>query len=1189
MSEDSISESNVPRSSGIIPPMPTLRREATPPAKNLQAPIDVPPIPMLRRDAWLPNKSSQTPILLRASVPPVKPQCDMDIEAGPTVESIPAANVAPRKPEEPEALELLLTPSNATNGKFLLTPEDLTNPIAGSKKPVVFDWQAKQARFEPFGGRDAIFSAIRADVVAGLKSEDEADMQARREFFSTNERTFKPAATYWELIWAGLHDTTLLILIAAAAVSIPLGVVFEGQNGWIEGAAILFAVVIVLNVAAINDIQKEKQFQDLNAKNSQRMVKVLRSGQINEIMVDYILVGDIVKLEAGDMVPADGLFLSGTNVKMDESSLTGETDMVTKSVESPFLISGSIMISGESMMVVIGVGPNSLQGILSKDMEQEEEKTPLQVKLEELANQIGLLGLAIAVVVFVAMFITHMVVWSKGLGTVDNSGNRIWSGENYSQILSYFIIAITVLVVAIPEGLPLAVTISLAYSMKQMQKDALLVRHLEACETMGGATAICTDKTGTLTQNKMTVVQMWIYDCEEKGFFLNSFGNGSTEGLDELYRKLKSLPEEFTNLLYENCCMNTTADMVYDQATKEHKISGSKTDGALLNLAQSSGADYRNIRQTAKIEIRYPFESARKRSSVLVRMKSNSGSEIFRLYVKGAAEMILRLSTHIIDSAGKVKELDGDFAIDSEGNISGSGKKFDIAKNFINVMAADALRTIALAYRDYDQTARDRTSETIQFLDSENKGTGDCPALETGLILLGIAGVQDPIRPEVPLAVKQCQEAGITVRMITGDNITTAIAIAKQCNIYTPNTQELAVEGPDFREQMACREDYFQRYGPRITVMARSSPQDKHLMVSNLMDNGQIVAVTGDGTNDGPALKKANVGFAMGIAGTDVAKNACDIVITDDNFASIVQAVSWGRNTYDSIRKFLQFQLTVNLEALLISVIGAVVLSDTPLKATQMLWVNLIMDAFAALALATEKPTPELLQRRPQGKNDSLISSHMQRNILGQFFYQAIVLITIIFCGEVLFEIPSGRGLPQSTATVHYTIIFHVFVMMQVFNEISARKLEDELNILKGLSTNATFLAIIAITIVVQYLVVQYGGPAVIVTGLTAAQHGMCIIFGLGGIAVTFLMKLVPATLFPPITNGKNDLTNQQKLIWSALTRRKSNPFSSSYNSSENGNQMKNAALLEAIDENIRTRKHISAVGRGPSLLEQEL
>ena len=982
--------------------------------------------------------------------------------------------------------------------------------------------------------------------------------------------------SYLGLIWEGLHDFTLQILIAASIVSIALGLGFEGSDGWHEGVAILVAVVIVLNVGAYNDMQKDKEFRKLEEANARRNVLVTRGGVAKEVLVDDIKVGDIVRMADGDMAPADGLLLSGKDVVMSEAALTGESDDMKKSAQSdPFIISGTTQTSGEMSMVVVGVGLNSVQGRLmqailqggadearpseaaggaeeSKGEEEgsesgkakgpqlkdprERSKTPLEEKLEVLAQQISFLGLGVGILVFCVMFIVHMVEWSNGEGTVNDAGEREWSSSNYSTILGYFIIAITILVVAIPEGLPLAVTISLAYSVGRMQEENILVRTLAACETMGNATAICTDKTGTLTQNRMRVMNMWNPRSDGAHNFHMPFDNtGTLEEVAAFHDATKqSLSARALELAVANAALNSNADIVPDEdadgnAIMENgkpktKVSGSKTEGALLYWAQEMRhegiiKELRDARDAQGLELhKFPFSSKRKRASVVLK----DGDKCV-LHVKGAPEMLLRLCTHYLDEAGVRRELDGHFEMSSSGEVEGAGAKADICRSVINALSDQALRTIAIAYRELDEAALSRARETVEYAPEELKGFGPCPALEDELTLYGIFGIMDPVRPEVPEAVRTCQRAGVTVRMVTGDNINTARAIGRICNIFREEEGGSSVEGPDFtvrikRNSPFYEPGYFDAHAPKLQVMARSSPHDKLELVRGLMERGDVVAVTGDGSNDAPALKKSNVGFAMGIAGTEVAKQAADIVLLDDNFKSIVAAVKWGRNVYDSIRKFLQFQLTVNLVALVVAFIGAVSLKESPLTATQLLWVNLIMDSFASLALATEPPTPELLMRKPYAKTASLINKFMLRSILGQFLYQCGVLGTILFAGEDIFEIPNGRGRGHGASpTHHYTLVFHTFVMLQVFNEISSRKVNGEWNILDGIMRNWLFHVIIWGTLVVQYVLVETAGDFMSVKPLTFAEHGAAILFGIGGIGVTFLLHLVPADLMPSL------------------------------------------------------------------------
>jgi Ca2+-transporting ATPase len=620
--------------------------------------------------------------------------------------------------------------------KFRFTPTELSAKVAGSDAPVVFDYEQKDANLDLWGGIEGIAQGLGTNATVGLSEEDSQDLQERKEHFGSNEYRTTPPVTYCELIFEGMSDVTLIILMVAAAVSIGLGMYTDGvKNGWHEGAAILFAVAIVLNVTAINDLQKDKQFRELEKKNAQSLIKVLRDGKPKELMVDFIQVGDIILLNAGDMAPADCLYMTGTNTEMDESSMTGEPDMVKKNAKHPFIISGTTMSSGFATVLVIGVGPNCVQGRMREALNTETEATPLQLKLEKLATQISKLGTTIAAVCFISMFITHMVYYNEGLGTVDSAGKKKWTSANYQDLLNYFIVAVTVLVVAIPEGLPLAVAISLAYSMKKMQNDNILVRHLEACETMGGATTICTDKTGTLTQNKMTVMQAWVetgMDADQKAHFLSVFKEGHEQEYIDFITNVKTLPKVKQDILKKNSALNANADLVIDSNGMQ-KVSGSKTEGALLFFCEKLGGSVHEYRKSAKIVQSFPFTSERKRSSVLTWTSPqheefppndhpSPNKKTLRLYVKGASEMVLRLCTHMLDGSGDKVPLTGDFDMKSSGEVTGEGKKAFIAAHIINTMANEALRTIVLAYRDFEVDGNlDEESKDENFVDWINK------------------------------------------------------------------------------------------------------------------------------------------------------------------------------------------------------------------------------------------------------------------------------------------------------------------------------------------------------------------------------------------------------------------------------------------------------------------------------------
>ncbi|XP_062356940.1 plasma membrane calcium-transporting ATPase 2 isoform X12 [Cinclus cinclus] len=708
----------------------------------------------------------------------------------------------------------------------------------------------------------------------------------------------------------------------------------------------------------------------------------------------------------------------------------------------------------------------------------KKEKSVLQGKLTKLAVQIGKAGLvmsAITVIILVLYFAIDTFVVNK----------KQWLPECtpvYVQyFVKFFIIGVTVLVVAVPEGLPLAVTISLAYSVKKMMRDNNLVRHLDACETMGNATAICSDKTGTLTTNRMTVVQAYVGDVH--------------------YKEIPdpdSIPAKTMELLVNAIAINSAYTTKILPPEKEGGLPrqvGNKTECGLLGFVLDLKQDYEPVRSLIpeeKLYKVYTFNSVRKSMSTVIKLPDGS----FRMYSKGASEIVLKKCSRILNAAG-------------EPRIFRPRDRDEMVKKVIEPMACDGLRTICVAFRDFP-------SSPEPDWDNENDILSD-------LTCICVVGIEDPVRPEVPEAIRKCQRAGITVRMVTGDNINTARAIAIKCGIIHPGEDFLCLEGKEFNrrirnEKGEIEQERIDKIWPKLRVLARSSPTDKHTLVKGIIDSTQVeqrqvVAVTGDGTNDGPALKKADVGFAMGIAGTDVAKEASDIILTDDNFSSIVKAVMWGRNVYDSISKFLQFQLTVNIVAVIVAFTGACITQDSPLKAVQMLWVNLIMDTFASLALATEPPTEALLLRKPYGRNKPLISRTMMKNILGHAVYQLTLIFTLLFVGEKMFKIDSGRNAPlHSPPSEHYTIIFNTFVMMQLFNEINARKIHGERNVFDGIFRNPIFCTIVLGTFAIQIVIVQFGGKPFSCSPLQLDQWMWCVFIGLGELVWGQVIATIPTS-----------------------------------------------------------------------------
>ncbi|XP_035858529.1 plasma membrane calcium-transporting ATPase 2 isoform X5 [Sander lucioperca] len=997
---------------------------------------------------------------------------------------------------------------------------------------------------EDYTGVEGLCKRLKTSPTEGLAGA-QIDLDKRREIYGKNLIPPKTPKTFLQLVWEALQDVTLIILEIAALISLGLsfyhppgesggescatgagGVEDEGEAdaGWIEGAAILLSVVCVVLVTAFNDWSKEKQFRGLQSRIEQEQkFQVVRGSQVIQLPVSDIVVGDIAQIKYGDLLPADGVLIQGNDLKIDESSLTGESDHVKKCADmDPMLLSGTHVMEGSGRMVVTAVGVNSQTGIiftlLGAGTEEEEkkekkvkkqdgaaamemqplksaeggesdekekkkrvhgskkEKSVLQGKLTKLAVQIGKAGLlmsAITVIILVLYFAIDNFVLQK----------QPWLPECtpiYVQyFVKFFIIGVTVLVVAVPEGLPLAVTISLAYSVKKMMKDNNLVRHLDACETMGNATAICSDKTGTLTTNRMTAVQCYMGDVH--------------------YREIPdpgALSPKLLDLLVNSISLNsayTTKILPPDKEGGLPKQVGNKTECGLLGLVLDLKRDYQPIRNQIpeeKLYKVYTFNSSRKSMSTVIKLSDGN----FRMYSKGASEIVLKKCNHILNEVG-------------EARVFRPRDKDEMVKKVIEPMACEGLRTICVAYRDFSGDPEPNWDDETNIL---NNLTAIC-----------VVGIEDPVRPEVPDAILKCQRAGITVRMVTGDNINTARAIAIKCGIIHPGEDFLCIDGKEFNrrirnEKGEVEQERMDKVWPKLRVLARSSPTDKHTLVkgiidSTIADQRQVVAVTGDGTNDGPALKKADVGFAMGIAGTDVAKEASDIILTDDNFSSIVKAVMWGRNVYDSISKFLQFQLTVNVVAVIVAFTGACITQDSPLKAVQMLWVNLIMDTFASLALATEPPTESLLMRKPYGRNKPLISSTMTKNILGHGVFQLIIIFTLLFVGEKIFDIDSGRNAPlNSPPSEHYTIIFNTFVMMQLFNEINARKIHGERNVFDGIFRNPIFCSIVFGTFAMQIVIVQFGGKPFSCQPLNLEKWMWCVFLGLGELVWGQVISTIP-------------------------------------------------------------------------------
>ncbi|XP_049935385.1 calcium-transporting ATPase 4, plasma membrane-type-like isoform X1 [Nymphaea colorata] len=904
---------------------------------------------------------------------------------------------------------------------------------------VVRGHDAKKLRLH--GGVDGIARKLAVSLNDGVS---ESSLDARQKIYGFNRYVEKPPRSFWLFVWEALHDLTLIILMVCAVISVVVGVVTEGwPKGMYDGIGIILSIFLVVLVTAVSDYRQSLQFRDLDKEKKKIFVYVTRNGYRQKISIYDIVVGDVVHLNIGDQVPADGIFLTGYGLVIDEASLSGESEPVNVDQGKPFLLSGTKVQDGSGKMLVMSVGMNTEWGKLMETLsEGGEDETPLQVKLNGVATIIGKIGLSFAV-------LTFLVLLCRFLADKAISGEFTkWSSQDALLILNYFAVAVTIIVVAVPEGLPLAVTLSLAFAMKKLMNDRALVRHLSACETMGSATCICTDKTGTLTTNHMVLNKLWI--CEDTHIVKNDSWNES----------LSSVHESAMAIFLQAIFHNTGAEVVRSKEGKRN-ILGTPTESALLEFGLLVGGDPDTEQRLTLVEVE-PFNSVKKKMSVIVALPGGG----FRAFCKGASEIILQMCDKYIDSTGECVSMTNTHAK----NIM----------DVINSFAGEALRTLGLAFKDMDE-----------------KGN-EIP--EDGYSLIAIVGIKDPVRPGVKEAVETCRVAGITVRMVTGDNINTAKAIARECGILTDDG--LAIEGPDFREKGP---EELKELIPKIQVMARSLPLDKYKFVTQLrLVHKEVVAVTGDGTNDAPALHESDIGLAMGIAGTEVAKENADVIILDDNFSTIENVVKWGRSVYINIQKFVQFQLTVNIVALIVNFASACITGTAPLTAVQLLWVNMIMDTLGALALATEPPTDELMHRPPVGRDESFISRTMWRNIIGQAIYQLIVLGALEFDGKRLLKL-SG----SDADSVLNTFVFNSFVFCQVFNEINSRYIE-KINVLDGMLSSGVFLAVLVVTVAFQIIIVEFLGAFASTVPLSLQLWLISVAIGIVSMIVAIFIKLIP-------------------------------------------------------------------------------
>ena len=1219
--------------------------------------------------------------------------------------------------------------------------------------------ESEYERLKSLGGSDGLVMKLQSDKVKGL-CNIESHREQRVKEFDDNITVEKPMTTCCGYVWESLKDLMIRILIVAAIVQIILGVIpgvaEDPKKEWVEGFSIIVAVFVVVSVGSITNWSKEKSFRALNKKTEDDLVvSLIRDGSAQPQLLhpDDIIVGDIINVKYGDMMKVDGIVLTANEMEFDESPLTGESvkknkityeefirqyecDYLTKKIKSDkigsaLIYSGSRCCKGNGTMLVLRVGKNSEKGkiaaIVIASQESEDSKSPLEEKLDVMAGDVGKFGLLAAIITFVALIIRFgvsfhfsKVDYEKFLernATATQNGETITQIKDPSttvgnKILKIILLCIAIIVVAIPEGLPLAVTLSLAFAIAKMQDENNLVRFMTSCETMGTANYICSDKTGTLTTGKMTVKGM----------------RGSKAEKIDVETKVTS--DRFNSKLYHELIINSIALNVdvkieINPKTKQKEFNANSSDKAFFDFLEDKldrkYEEYLREYLTDKSKVKcLPFDSEKKCMTTLVK-NDKFGIDGFRVFHKGGGDEILKKIGYYYNQQTDKPEILTE-------------EMRERIKEELKELAAMSLRNIIFAYKDVSN------EQAAAYQEKDENGRNLIE--KDDFIFLGIAGIKDPLKQGVKEAVLKCQNAGIKVIMVTGDNIDTAISISKECSIlndsqyddvrkfldkvddmvnhrvriiseennrnreevnavYEPvkaskkinleeitnevlrsfnNRKFLAIEGKELSELVGlvcktCGKTLNDRYEVKnnnfeskndevimkltnergadavkkcyclpnievakkffkdimkremkdedaelyvkkeelgnpenflkviknLCVISRAKPEDKYLLVFGLRKYKNVVAVTGDGTNDAPALSKADVGFSMGIAGTDVAKDASDIILLDDNFCSIVNAVKWGRNIFDCIRKFVQFQLCVNICACLLVFITACIGNETPLTAIQMLWVNLIMDSLGSLALATEPPNIRLLERKPYKRTEYPVSRRMWKHIIIQSFLQLGLMLMLYLVGsdfliednnsriaegellqmcfghfpgkaptadgsyyimngsENAWKIDFGRqpGMTERECSVyaekgnlhdclsrynlengnsaHMTIIFNVFVIYTLFNQINARVLDDSFNIFVDIQKNIWFIVIEILEIGLHVILIQFANKIFKVCrgGLTGYQWLICILFGMTTFVVSIICKFIPDNWFKCFDrfDEKEEETSEQAVV----------------------------------------------------------
>ena len=843
-------------------------------------------------------------------------------------------------------------------------------------------------------------------------------VRTNREKYGANLISPPKRPSMWRLYVEKLNDPVVRVLLAAAAVSLAMGVV---ENEYVETLGIVVAIALATGIGFAFEQDAARKFDLLNATSDEADVKVVRDGKRTEVPRRDIVVGDVVWLETGDEVPADGVLVEAETMSVDESKLTGEP-VTRKTTEAEMnneatypsnrVMRGTTVMEGRGTMWVDKVGDQTEIGHVARMAGEESgEPTPLNRQLHRLANWIGWTGATVAVAAFLLFFVKDVVL------RYDFGSFHTWSDwlPAAERTMEYFMMAVTLVVVAVPEGLPMSVTLSLALNMRRMLATHNLVRRMHACETMGAIDVICTDKTGTLTQNQMRVDEM-----------LTADGPAG---------RIKN--DVVTRMLREGIAINTTAFLTNEGNDIGRKGLGNPTEVALLLWLAEQGEDYVAIREKAGAADRLPFSTERK--MMATRVQTDGG---WMIYMKGAPELIMARCTTALTSNGT--EVWMPYKADMEQRLK--------------IYQGKAMRTLAFAYKKVNR--EDDIERQVE---------------EGGFCFVALASISDPVRSDVPEAVNQCMQAGIGVKVVTGDTSGTAVEVARQIGLWTEaDTDRNWTSGADFAGW--TDEEALERVDD-LKIICRARPADKLRLVKLLQRRGHVVGVTGDGTNDAPALNHAHVGLSMG-SGTAVAKEAGDITLMDDSFRSIGTAVMWGRSLYKNIQRFIAFQLTINLTALLVVLIGAVIGSELPLTVTQMLWVNLIMDTLAALALASLPPSRKVMEDKPRKQTDFIITKGMKR----QMGLTALLFVAVLTTLLWVFD-----NAPEGLTDQRLTLFFTVFVMLQFWNLLNTCVMGTDESAFKGMRRTSALWLVAVVILAGQWLIVQFGGKVFRTVPLDAA------------------------------------------------------------------------------------------------------